>query len=325
MLILAGDSYERVGVSDGNPDILVTETQFAAALAEASSMDEESLKAESGSGQARSYFVRHGGRLLPLKAVLRLAYQRAGVPWNGVQSELAARRLRNRFEVLHLLDAADEPNTPPQPDFGRDPESTRVYIANFGEGNALWPIAKANQTIITIDNVAVHSFWQAGDRGYADYARALVNSEALDPWHETPLFKEKAAASRKQGVRIFSPKERAAARMFRTMLDTVAQANGQTVERQVKEKTTSLNQQEWEELLRVKLGEQEDLCALTGLPLGYDGECEDKELLASLDRIDSNGHYTADNVQIVCRFMNRWKGADEDGLVRRLLEVLQGR
>ena len=57
---------------------------------------------------------------------------------------------------------------------------------------------------------------------------------------------------------------------------------------------------------------------------GYDGECEDKEMLASLDRIDSNGHYTADNVQIVCRFMNRWKGADDDGLVRRLLEVLQG-
>ena len=43
----------------------------------------------------------------------------------------------------------------------------KVYIANFGEGNALWPIAKANQTIITIDNVAVHRFWQAGDRdGY---------------------------------------------------------------------------------------------------------------------------------------------------------------
>jgi hypothetical protein len=325
--------------------------------------------------------------------------------------------------------------------------SGRVYIANFGEGNALWPIAKANQTIITIDHLAVHGFWQAGDRDgyiaaaiehtltalgkrpsrqtagrwynlvtemqetegdiwisrqgdaiwwtisdagellqemrpstnpdrdgpeiwhvqkpcqpwsdrdrqgrplrwealhakardflsteatfqtiandrdYADYARALVNGDPLDPWHETPLFKEKAAASRKQGVRIFSPKERAAARMFRTMIDTVAQANGQMVERRVKEKNTSLNQQEWEEVLRVKLGEQEDRCALTGLPLGYDGECDDKEMLASLDRIDSNGHYTADNVQIVCRFMNRWKGADDDGLVRRLLGVIRG-
>ena len=43
----------------------------------------------------------------------------------------------------------------------------KVYIANFGEGNALWPIAQKNNTIITIDNVETHPFWQAGDRdGY---------------------------------------------------------------------------------------------------------------------------------------------------------------
>jgi hypothetical protein len=67
------------------------------------------------------------------------------------------------------------------------------------------------------------------------------------------------------------------------------------------------------------MGEQEDRCALTGLPLGYDSECDDPEMLASLDRIDSGGHYTPENVQIVGRFMNRWKGADDDQLVRRLL------
>ena len=318
----------------------------------------------------------------------------------------------------------------------------RVYIANMGEGNALWPIAKANNTIITIDNVAVHPLWQAGDRqgfiettialiktarretpsrqtagrwynlvselqdtegdlwisrqgdalwwtvslpgklqeqirpsinprrdgpevwhiekpcrawsdrdlegralrwsalhpkardflateatfqkiandrGYADYARALVAGEPLEVWHRTELFAEKAAMAKKQGGRNFSPKEIAAARMARTMLSTVAQSNGQVVERRVKEKTTSLSLLECEQLLREKMGEQEDLCALTGLPLGYDSECEDKEMLASLDRIDSSGHYTPENVQIVCRFMNRWKGADSDGLVRRLL------
>jgi hypothetical protein len=111
--------------------------------------------------------------------------------------------------------------------------------------------------------------------------------------------------------------------MFRTMLDTVAQSNGQMVERRVKEKLTTLSQLEWEQLLRTKLGEQEDRCALTGLPLGYDGECEDKEMLASLDRIDSDGHYTPDNVQIVCRFINRWKGADGDELARRLISALR--
>lgn len=323
----------------------------------------------------------------------------------------------------------------------------RIYIANFGEGNALWPVAKANSTIITVDNVAVHGFWQAGDRdgfieaaqtqswtalgkrssrqtagrwynlvtemrgteddiwisrqgndlwwtislsgglreqikpstnaardgaeiwhvekpcqpwsnrdreervltwdalhpkardflsteatfqsiandrGYADYARALVNGEPLDFWHALPLFKEKAALAKKQGGKTYSPKERAAYRMVDTLLKTVAQSNGQTVERTVKEKLSSLDKMEWEQLLRLKMGEQEDRCALTGLPLGYDGEAEDKEMLASLDRVDSGGHYTPDNVQIVCRFINRWKGADDDMLVRRLLGTLRG-
>jgi len=91
----------------------------------------------------------------------------------------------------------------------------------------------------------------------------------------------------------------------------------------VKEKNTTLSLLECEALLRQKMGEQEDRCALTGLPLGYDTDCDDTEMLASLDRIDSSGHYTSDNVQLVCRFMNRWKRADSDDLVRRLLTCLR--
>lgn len=58
-------------------------------------------------------------------------------------------------------------------------------------------------------------------------------------------------------------------------------------------------------LLRM-LGEQEDRCALTDLRLGYVGETDGLQTRLSLERIDSNGHYTSDNVQIVCRFINRW-------------------
>lgn len=322
----------------------------------------------------------------------------------------------------------------------------KVYIANFGEGNALWPIAKANQTVITIDNVAVHSFWQASDRegfieaalahtltalgkrpsrqtagrwynlvtemqetendlwisrqgdaiwwtvsqpgnlheevrpstnpardgaeiwhvekpclawsnrdgqgrqllweamhpkardflsteatfqtiandrGYADYARALIAGEPLDWWHNSKAFRDKASSSNKRVGRTFSPRELAAARMSRTMLATVAQANGQIAESKVKEKNTTLSLLECEALLRQKMGEQEDRCALTGLTLGYDTDCDDPEMLASLDRIDSDGHYTPDNLQLVCRFINRWKKADDDQLVRRLLAQLR--
>jgi len=321
----------------------------------------------------------------------------------------------------------------------------RVYIANFGEANALWPIAKANSTILTIDNVEVHPFWQAGDRegfiaaaqeatltarkerpakqtagrwynlidelrdsvddiwisrqgpaiwwtvsqagnlnedliastnpprdgpqvwllqkpcrpwtdrdergrpllwealhakardflateatfqsiandrGYADYCRALIAGDPLDQWHQGKLFRDKEAASSKRAGRTFSPKETAAMDMARTLLATVSQSNGQIAERRVKEKNTDLSSEEWEALLLRMLGEQEDRCALTGLPLGYVGETDDLHLRPSLDRIDSKGHYTPDNVQIVCRFINRWKGADPDPLFRRLLDHL---
>lgn len=322
----------------------------------------------------------------------------------------------------------------------------RVYVANFGQGNALWPQARANNTLATYDNVAVHGFWKNGDRagfieaamantvtalglpptrptagrwfnlmeelrdteddlwisrqgdsiwwtrslpgelreslqpavvpardgpevwvlekpcapwsdrdlegrplrwsavhpkavdflateatfqkiqddrGYASYARALVAGEPLDAWHALPVFAAKAAEARKQVGKIFSSKERAAERMTRTMFDTVANATGELTLTRIKVKNTTLSKVDCEKLLLQKMGEQEDRCAITGLPLGYDRECDDNEMLVSLDRMDSNGHYTPDNVQLVCRFVNRWKGADSDALFRRLISVLR--
>lgn len=322
----------------------------------------------------------------------------------------------------------------------------KVYVANFGQGNSLWPQCKANNTLATFNDVALHDYWRAGDRdgfvraaltqtftalgqrptrntagrwfnligelrdtegdlwvsrqgdaiwwtrslpgdlketlqasdrpdrngpevwvvekpclpwsnldeqgrplrwsalhrkaqdflateatfqslgndrGYADYARALVAGMSLASWHDKPLFATKALEARRNAGRIFSSKEKSAADMASTMLGTVAQANGQTVERRVKEKTTTLSREECEALIIRLMGEQEDCCALTGLPLGYVGECDDKQMLASLDRIDSAGHYTPENVQIVCRFINRWKGADDDALTRRLIAVMK--
>lgn len=46
-------------------------------------------------------------------------------------------------------------------------------------------------------------------------------------------------------------------------------------------------------------------------------------MLASLDRMDSDGHYTPDDVYIVCRFMSRWKGTDGDVLGLRLLSAMR--
>lgn len=62
-------------------------------------------------------------------------------------------------------------------------------------------------------------------------------------------------------------------------------------------------------------------CALSELEL--DLTMADGDLAPSLDRIDSNGHYQPDNLQVVARFVNRWKSDDLDQNFRRLLGLLR--
>ncbi|HLO39926.1 MAG TPA: hypothetical protein VK176_02810, partial [Phycisphaerales bacterium] len=65
------------------------------------------------------------------------------------------------------------------------------------------------------------------------------------------------------------------------------------------------------------------LCAITGIRLEFDGEQDDDELLCSLDRIDSNGHYEEKNLQVVCRFINRWKNSSNDAEFKRLIGLVR--
>ena len=72
------------------------------------------------------------------------------------------------------------------------------------------------------------------------------------------------------------------------------------------------------------LAAQGNCCALSGLGLQFDGEVSDRQLLASLDRIDSSGHYAPGNLQVVCQFINRWKSADDNAEFKRLVALVQG-
>ena len=71
------------------------------------------------------------------------------------------------------------------------------------------------------------------------------------------------------------------------------------------------------------LANQEGLCALTGLTMLFDGDDGYPELRCSLDRIDSNGQYEKGNLQIVCKFANRWKGASDNGSFLGLIEMVR--
>ncbi len=77
--------------------------QFGSALSAASQFrTDEDLRRAAGSGLSRSYYVRFNGRVFPLKTILRLAYRRENIKWDGPQSGKAARGLRSDFEILHI-------------------------------------------------------------------------------------------------------------------------------------------------------------------------------------------------------------------------------
>lgn len=188
-----------------------------------------------------------------------------------------------------------------------EPWSDKNREGNRLDWNGLHP--RAREFLFTESTLQ-----QLGDDN-ADYARALIDGADLLPWHSRADWKSKAEKARGKHsvVTIFNAKQRTAARMAMTARDTVTGANGQQVLRTIKNKELRFaSQQQLEKYLVDLLELQEGQCAITGLPLQYDGEYEDAEMLCSLDRIDSNGHYEAGNLQVVCRFANCWKGSSDD-------------
>jgi hypothetical protein len=159
----------------------------------------------------------------------------------------------------------------------------------------------------------------------AEYVRTLVGGGNLAPWHERKTWKEKLENARRAPVVIFSPIQMAALRMVDTAMRTVATSSGQIVERIQKNKDQLFDdEEEFRRFVEGLIMDQEGLCALSGLLLQYDSVFEDAEMLASLDRIDSDGHYEPGNLQVVCRFINRWKNNDKDENFMRLLASIRG-
>ncbi|MFN3527103.1 MAG: hypothetical protein ACK4YU_13510, partial [Paracoccus sp. (in: a-proteobacteria)] len=103
---------------------------------------------------------------------------------------------------------------------------------------------------------------------------------------------------------------------------TAKEANGQKVERTLKNKDLRLSKEMLIKHLNNLLIENSYRCAITGLALQPDGP--DDQLRPSLDRIDSGGHYEADNLQVVARFINFWKRDTSDVEFRRQLALVRG-
>ena len=132
-----------------------------------------------------------------------------------------------------------------------------------------------------------------------------------------------SAKGKASNAKIYGGEDVAIRRMIDSIANTVKHATGQTVEVTKKLKQLGLNHDELDAHLRKLMAKQKGRCALTGIKLDLRKEGFDRKLWPSPDRIDSNGHYTSSNLQIVCAFVNGWKGAAPDEEFRRLLELVR--
>lgn len=123
---------------------------------------------------------------------------------------------------------------------------------------------------------------------------------------------------------VFNGWEKSIVEMRMNIEKTVKNANSQTVERTVKNKELRMTPLALEKLLESLIERQEKRCNLTGIPFQLRSPDSDHELMPSPDRIDSNGHYEAGNIQIVCRFINVWKSDTDNETFKRLLALVRG-
>lgn len=198
--------------------------------------------------------------------------------------------------------------------------------------NELHPKAK--------DFLSTEATLQSLSPSYRDYTLALIAGDDLSGWHSSPLWSKRSESARKgyapikygsqadkiayqRASEIFDAAG-AAERMAHTAVNTTNSAIGQKVERVLKKKDLGFaSAVALQDYIKELMEAQEYCCELTGLMLELDEANGDPAMFASLDRIDSSGHYEAGNLQVVCRFANFWKGASDDAEFRRLIEVLR--
>jgi hypothetical protein len=164
-------------------------------------------------------------------------------------------------------------------------------------------------------------------------AAKLVNVSLIDAhsfcWIYATLLNVRAEGALgdqqggKDSGRVIEGREKSIIDMRTSILQTVANSNGQTVPTMVKNKDLGVDEAELDGYLRELLDQQGNRCALTGIPLQFSNPLADKNLLPSADRIDSKGHYVKSNIQVVCRFINFWKGASNNEEFQRLLILVR--
>ena len=184
------------------------------------------------------------------------------------------------------------------------------------------------------ENYSTYNQTLAALRPLIEASTGLKNVRLVDAhsfcWIFSTLLKLEAegaiaeAAGGKDEGRILGGREKSIIAMRLSVENTVKNANGQVVQRILKNKELRMATAELEKQIASLLDLQDNRCALTGIPFQFLGPEADKNLLPSLDRIDSAGHYEVGNLQVVCQFINFWKGDSDNAEFRRLLMLVRG-
>jgi hypothetical protein len=184
------------------------------------------------------------------------------------------------------------------------------------------------------ENYSTYNRTLAALRPLIETSTGLKNVRLIDShsfcWIFATLLKQESEgtivkiAGSKDSGRILGGRETSIVAMRLSIEATVKNSNGQIVQSTVKNKETSMTTKELEALIGSLLDIQENRCALTGIAFQFHRQDADKNLLPSVDRKDSNGHYEPENLQIVCQFINFWKRASDNEEFKRLLMLVRG-
>lgn len=159
---------------------------------------------------------------------------------------------------------------------------------------------------------------------HADYFIALIEDEDLVSWHSLPEMKASLIKGWNTEIPNVPPEWGfEVGRLAASIMNVVANANGQVVERISKIKNSSLSESEWHVELRKRLLAQNFRCNITGRDLTVSKGSTDPWLQPSVDRINSDGDYEPSNIQIVSWAANRAKGDLSPDKVESYFQALQ--
>lgn len=196
-----------------------------------------------------------------------------------------------------------------------NPWSNQNRKGNRLEWNALHP--KAKHFLFTEGTL------QKLSDDNAAYAMALIEGRNLSSWESQLSWKGAIERSKRNPATIYNAWQKTVWAILDTVKNTINNSNGQIVERTVKNKELRFTEDDLKAYIEALRESQEGLCAITGIPLQFVGEADDNQMIYSLDRIDSNGHYERGNLQLVCRFINRWKSDGDNAEFKRLVTIVR--